>query len=1185
MSPTRRASRGLLALGTALTLAIPLTAFAETGTADAAPSITSSVRAFARPTLDAKPMARMWFPDAGAGATREGLALVAKQIKDMAAAGFGGVEISYLADTSSYGNSDARTIGFGSENWRKVLKQLLRTANAIPGGFKIDITITSHWPPVVNNIDPNDDEQQQQATVAYRKLTTADVTAGKASLPLPTQRTKDYAAGFGGGDMTAAFLFVDKLSAATLAKVAAIGDDGKPVFELGSLKDVSAKTSADTVTAAAAAAGTANLLKGGVRYAGRAAGIPDQAKAAELGINYQTQVVDKFGPEPASANFTGKIDASGNRRRMADWQYTYSTDLSGLNLSGYTPSAGESLAVGDYVVIGSYHQGTGQVQSGGASVTQYNRTYATDYFSAAGARKVFRFWSDHILDRELTSLLKKNGKLGTSIFEDSIEIHHDNPLWTANLLSRNSAQNGYDSGTYAPVLSLGSAARFDDTATATRLLEDYNLTLGALYETEHADLIKDWAAGFGYSYRAQAYTLAGLDIAGAASVLDIPEGDNSTSGDGLRNLKAATNLGREKILSMETTTFAADMNSTWQHIASEVNGDFSHGVNRSIFHGSAFAKTFNGFQSSWPGWNFMRELSPGFSSYNARQVWWGDADTFSDYVARSQGVLQAGRAKVDLAVLLDSDAGYNIQSGNSLQELLNSGYSYNLLSQALLSEPTAYVKHGVLDPQGTQYKALLVKDATKLSVATAKKLIAYAKAGLPIILLDSDITRVYGTNKASNNDTLLRSYLAQLAKLGGVTKVDSEAAALTYLQARKVTPAASYEIPFLEASKRVDGRTTYYYLFNSATSLSAPATAGDDQLKLVNVDGLEEGQRLLVGSDQNQEEVTIEAVTTGQGNAGTVTLAADLAHDHAGPAEPLGPWGVDKGDAVSGLVDQDITLTGSGVPYLLNAWTGEVSPISTYTRSGNSVKVNLDIPARDADIIALVPKAEATHAVAVSGGVVVADGSSLLHEADAPGTYSVRLSSGATKRVSVSSVPADVNLADGWQLSLQSWGPDAVANKVDPTVSKKTTVQFGNVSLGAWKDLPATSGQLASLGVSKMSEVSGIGWYSRSFSLGADWKDAGALLRLQPGDNMVTEVVVNGRKVDDVDQFTSAVDLRGYLKPGANTIKVKIATSLNARYRAVNGTSGMWADGASGVQDYGLAGVSLDAYRITRLGR
>ena len=70
---------------------------------------------FQRPSTQAKPMVRTWFPDAGAGESPDGLALVVKQFTDQAAAGFGGAEIAFLSDNTSYTNADAQTIGFGRD--------------------------------------------------------------------------------------------------------------------------------------------------------------------------------------------------------------------------------------------------------------------------------------------------------------------------------------------------------------------------------------------------------------------------------------------------------------------------------------------------------------------------------------------------------------------------------------------------------------------------------------------------------------------------------------------------------------------------------------------------------------------------------------------------------------------------------------------------------------------------------------------------------------------------------------------------------------------------------------------------------------------------------------------------------------------------------------------------------------
>ena len=109
----------------------------------------------------------------------------------MARGGLGGIELAYISDATRYGNEDARTYGWGTENWKKVMKQILRTANSIEGGFKVDITITSHWPPAVSNLDPNDIGASVGASYAFSKITRADLKAGIIDVPLPEQKTED----------------------------------------------------------------------------------------------------------------------------------------------------------------------------------------------------------------------------------------------------------------------------------------------------------------------------------------------------------------------------------------------------------------------------------------------------------------------------------------------------------------------------------------------------------------------------------------------------------------------------------------------------------------------------------------------------------------------------------------------------------------------------------------------------------------------------------------------------------------------------------------------------------------------------------------------------------------------------------------------------------------------------------
>ncbi|UDY25189.1 glycosyl hydrolase [Nocardioides sp. Kera G14] len=1057
-----------------------------TDTGSTSSSETDSILAgFENPSTDAKPMARLWFPDAGAGKDAESLKLVSKQIEDMAAGGFGGAEIAFLADSKSFGGSSRMTndelasYGFGSRNWKNIVTQLLTTANSIEGGFKIDFTITSHWPPIVNTIDPNDKAQQKEASQAYTKITAADLSEGKADLPLPTTRTKDFS---NTTNLIADFVFTDDFSSADVAKVTSLNDDGTPVLEYASLEDVTGATSKKKVTAAEASAGVSSKVVNGVRYAGSAAGVPDQDYATAHGLDYQ-DTLDKFGPEPADPNFTGKIDADGNRKRMADWQYNYQVALSSVSaLDGYTPSEGDALAVGDYVLIGNYYRGTGQIMSGGSTVTQHNRTYATDYFSSAGVQKLFDFWDANILDDNVIALLKENGKQGTSIFEDSIEIHADTPLWTYDLPDEFASYMGRELGSDEAVLAASDTSLFDDSDAVTRTREDYNLVLGHLYQTEHAALIKKWAASFGYTYRAQAYTLSGLDIDAAASAVDIPEGDNSSAGDGLRELSGAVNLTGKQMLSMESCTFACSTNSTWEEILKVVNSDASDGVSRAILHGSSFARTFDLTDSTWPGWNFLN-----FMANNGRQIYWSQENDFSDYVARNQAVLQAGTAKVDVAVLVGSDAGYQLQSGDSLRSLMNKGFSYNLITESLLSADNATVSNGVLDADGPAYKAIVVKQATRLSVASVDKLIAFAKAGLPVLLYDVDIDRVYGTSHDSNTDSALAAALTELESLDNVSSAPSDAEVGKLLKAEDVSPAVSYSIANLQVNHRHGSDGEFYSLYNDSTT-----------------------------------------------------------------------------DTVSG----EVTLSGSGNPYVLDASTGAITPVGRYTRSGDTVTVDVSLLPENSTILAVAsgdafPKAASVWATSADGTVAVdAKGKISLVEEKA-GSYAVTLSDGTTKTVTVDAMPDTVDLSDDWALSLESWGPDAEANTTDPTVSAKTTIDFADTGLKSWSELAATSDQLSTMGVDSMAKVSGIGTYSRSFTLPDTWTSAdGATLNLAHGSDMITGVTVNGTTFDEINQFTDSVDIGSALKSGANTITITEASTLANRASSA---------GAA----YGLTGVSI----------
>jgi hypothetical protein len=113
--------------------------------------------------------------------------------------------------------------------------------------------------------------------------------------------------------------------------------------------------------------------------------------------------------------------------------------------------------------------------------------------------------------------------------------------------------------------------------------------------------------------------------------------------------------------------------------------------------------------------------------------------------------------------------------------------------------------------------------------------------------------------------------------------------------------------------------------------------------------------------------------------------------------------------------------------------------------------------------------------------------------------------------------------------------------------------------------------------IAQLRDVSGLASYTTHFDLPATWSAAhGVTLTLGEVFDSFT-VTVNGQAVA-IDQISAEADAGPYLKAGANTLTVRVATTLNNRLASLD------PDVASRgiVQPYGLIGpVRLVPYGQT----
>ena len=883
----------LLALTMAL-LMIRTSAYAE------APQDTRNVLdLFLDPNNHAKPMARMWFPDAAAG--EDDNDSIEKQISELADKGFGGVEVAMLMSNGiRYTNEESRVYGWGTENWIKLLKKVLKAASKVPGGFQVDMTITGHWPPLLNSIDPNDNAASKELSFSVTPITAGDLANGSIRLALPSQKTDSPAVTFGFRPYDH-FLFTDTFVSATVARIADVvvtpGENGAEdtvsyVFDFGSLQSIT-----DGV----------EVIPG----AGYAAGVPDQETALAHGWDYD-EICAFFGPEsegPWTQN-NGKQDDGLNRRRMADWQDEYQASLEGVEIE---PSEDTNeLGVSDWVVLSTFYRGTGQSISGGHIM--HNGVFVTSYFNAEGTAAVTGCWDRMFQeDPELLALMRANPGC---IFEDSIESTSVSSYWSSTFMD--DMDDGY---VYRDILPMIAASRYvssgfmgvtttyffsfaGDDGLADRIYEDYSDMLAELYIRYRVSGVADWAREtLGWGFRGQTFHLPGMEIGKAAMAADVPECDNNAKGDGIRYQAGTANITGKNDLTMESMTGPTIGYVSMDDVLTELGQNYSDGITRAVLHGTPYTRTFNGYNAEWPGWLPFGPGSYG-SSYTYREAYWEDFGTETGFMSRVQAVLQNGEAKIDLAVLIDKLSTFDFESGNRFQGLLDSGYSYNLVSESVLSHVNAVVSDGVLAADGPAYKAIVVDKVHVISLAGIRRLMEYARAGLPIVLYDSDISRVYGSDVEADAEAV--AAWDAIADLENVKVATAEDEIPAVLAALGVTSCARYEAPYLETTLYQDAAdgTNYYYLFNNAF----PENSG------------------MMGNAQGDNY-------KGEGKV---------------------------------LRNVTITLAGNGMPYQLDPYTGKVAQIGEYTAGNNgTVTFSVDsIFGGTAMIYAVTGNVEAFDAVA-----------------------------------------------------------------------------------------------------------------------------------------------------------------------------------------------------------------------------
>jgi hypothetical protein len=725
-------------------------------------------------------------------------------------------------------------------------------------------------------------------------------------------------------------------------------------------------------------------------------------------------------------------------------------------------------------------------------------SYVIDHFSRAATDTLTAYWDRRILSRRIARLLRR---AGSTFFEDSLEIETDATIWTPGFLAAFRRNRGYDLAPYLPVmLEVNEKYVYTYEADRTsRVRDDIAQVFSDLYRDNHLIPARDWAHRQGLKLRIQAYGLE-TDTLAYSGLLDVPETESLgfKNLDDYRVMAGGRDLGGRTILSCEATAYNG--------AAYNVTWDRVLTTINSIYAAGVNQAVLHGFPyaeapgAAWPG---FAAFSPYGNNTPGFSEAWGPRQPSWKHVP-------------DIAAYLKRTQ-WVLQTGTNTVDLV------------------FYRQKGWA--------------ATGIGALWA------TNDGIPLGWSHSFISSdVLGWDSAS----LRRGRLAPDGPAYKAMIVEGDAfrgrrATLTVSAARRIAELAKkgFPIVFLGVWTTPTAEGLGSAADDAAVAAAVASAQSRPNVRTVALPADVPGALAALGVQQHvtHERSTLIHVHRRTDDA-DLFYVANARHAENRKLETVEQvvW-FDRRDARQ-------------VPFVLDAWTGEVRRVAEYVREGDRIGVSLRLKPGQSAIVALAESSWAARSarrvpqvVSSDADAVSVEGSELMIRATAAGTYTTVLGDSRSRRTVIAEVPAARQLS-AWQLEIEDWRPGATPSTTRTVVSRRDLV-----ALVPWLEMPG------------LEDVSGIGRYTTTIV----WDGRrGVRARLDLGSVLGSfRVLVDGRQVPGTNPLDTVVDLGDRLRKGRNEIQVEVASTLLNRLR----TAQPLVFGSSARQRYGLVGpVTLQPY-------
>lgn len=213
------------------------------------------------------------------------------------------------------------------------------------------------------------------------------------------------------------------------------------------------------------------------------------------------------------------------------------------------------------------------------------------------------------------------------------------------------------------------------------------------------------------------------------------------------------------------------------------------------------------------------------------------------------------------------------------------------------------------------------------------------------------------------------------------------------------------------------------------------------------------------------------------------------------------------------------------VPYLLDPWTGEITPVVQYEDTQEGVRMELAFDAYGSCLIAFCQGEPLRHVVSGELRVEREDGSLVAYTPEA-GEYSFTLDDGSKKEIKINRGPPERIALGRWHLETKLRSPDGTTKLLGLDLEE----------LKNWRDIP------------QLQYCSSKGVYSTAFSLGEEYCQGNLAVWMDLGRvHDVAVVRVNGIELTPLLVYPYRADTAPHLKAGQNEIQVTITPTLRNR--------------------------------------